>query len=93
MSVLRLFIDMDDGVDFMFDAFVGGDWKLLLGGMDHWPPDFDLWVFLFHDDWGRDFFETSLPFDFHDLFFEFLVIVKQAISLLKVIKFFSVDSA
>ncbi len=43
MSVLRLSIDMDDGVDFMFDAFVGGgDWRWLLGGMDHGSPDFDL---------------------------------------------------
>lgn len=74
MSVLRLFVDMEDAVDFMFDAFVGGcDWRVLLGGMDHGSPDFDLGVFLFHDGGGGDFFETSLSFDFHDLIFEFLV--------------------
>jgi hypothetical protein len=73
MSVLGVFVDVEDAVDFMFDAFVGGRWRLLLGGVDHGAPDFDLGVFLFHDDGGGDFFETSLPFDFHDLLFEFLV--------------------
>ncbi len=83
---LLMFIVLQNRTDFVFYTLLWFDWNdLVLIGMEHRSLRLKLGVFFLNNYWSWYFLEPVLPFKFHDLFFEYLILVKQSVGLLKII--------